>query len=186
MENMRQKKKWAMFIDATKCVGCHACRIACQNQNAITPKEYYNRIEEQEFGKYPDYNRRFFPVQCQHCDNPPCVTVCPTGASYKRDDGVVLVDIDRCIGCKYCILSCPYEARIVNEEHGYVHKCRFCIEFVESGESPACMTTCPTGVRVFGDLNDPQSEISKIVTTKKPEKFRKDLNTDPSIFYKKV
>jgi DMSO reductase iron-sulfur subunit len=179
----KKKPKWAMLIDASKCVGCYACRIACQNQNELKIKEYYNRIHEQESGKFPNFTRRFLPVQCQHCDNPPCVRVCPTGASYKRKDGVVIVDKKRCIGCKFCILSCPYKARIINEEKGYIHKCSFCIEFVEQGKTPACVTTCMMGVRVFGDLNNPESEISRLIIKKKPGKLGADLNTKPSIFY---
>ncbi len=178
-----KKTKWGMLIDVSKCIGCHACRISCQNQNELKVREYYNRIEEQESGRFPNYNRRFLPVQCQHCDNPPCVKVCPTGASYKREDGVVLINKAKCIGCKYCIVACPYDVRIIHEEEGYIHKCRFCIEFVEKGGIPACVTTCPMGVRVFGDLRDPDSEISKLIIKKMPGKLRGDLDTKPSIFY---
>ena len=175
--------KWAMLIDTSKCVGCLACVSACQNQNELPVTEYFNRIEEQEFGRFPNFNRRFVPVQCQHCDNPPCVDVCPTGASYKRADGIVAVDTQRCIGCKYCILSCPYNARIISRENGYVHKCSFCLDLIEKHIPPACVATCPTGVRVFGDLNDPGSELSRLITIKKPVRIGKDLNTKPSIYY---
>ena len=116
-----KKPKWGMLIDASKCVGCHACRIACQNQNRLKVREYYNRIEEQESGEFPDYSRRFIPIQCQHCDNPPCVKVCPVGACYKREDGVVFVDREKCIGCKYCVLACPYNAPVIQEDEEYVH-----------------------------------------------------------------
>jgi Fe-S-cluster-containing dehydrogenase component len=178
-----KKPKWGMLIDATKCVGCHACRIACENQWELKLKEVYNRIEEEEIGTFPNFNRRFLPVQCQHCDNPPCVKVCPVGASYKRKDGVVLVDPKKCIGCKYCIAACPYDVRIIREGEGYIHKCRFCIEFVQRGGYPACASTCMMGVRIFGDLNDPNSEITRLIAKKRPSKFREDLNTKPSIYY---
>jgi Fe-S-cluster-containing dehydrogenase component len=177
--------RYGMVIDETKCVGCHACRVACQNQNGLADKEFYNHLEEREYGSFPNYNREFIPVQCQHCDNPPCVRVCPTGASYKRKDGIVLVDKDRCIGCKYCIAACPYNVRIIAKE-GYIEKCRFCLEFVLQGEKPACVTTCMTGVRTFGDLDDPNSEVSRLVIKQKLKQFKADLNTRPRIYYKKA
>ncbi|MDD5476105.1 MAG: 4Fe-4S dicluster domain-containing protein [Syntrophales bacterium] len=177
---------YGMVIDETKCVGCYACRVACQNQNNLRAHEAYNHLEEREYGTFPDYTREFLPVQCQHCDNPPCVHVCPTGASIKRPDGVVLVIINDCIGCKYCIAACPYNVRIIKNE-GYVEKCRFCIEFVEKGIEPACMTTCMTGVRLFGDLDDPDSEISRYIARNRHRlrQFKGELNTRPRIYYRK-
>lgn len=176
--------RYGMIIDESKCVGCHACRLACQNQNGLRQNESYNHLEEREYGVFPNYTREFLPVQCQHCDNPPCVTVCPTGASHKRKDGVVLVNEKDCIGCKYCIAACPYKVRIIKKE-GYIEKCRFCIEFVEEGEKPACMTTCMSGVRIFGDLDDPNSEITRTIHTHRLKQFKADLNTKPRIYYKK-
>jgi Fe-S-cluster-containing dehydrogenase component len=174
-----------MVIDETKCVGCHACRVACQNQNQLAENEAYNHLEEREYGTYPNYTREFLPVQCQHCDNPPCVKVCPTGASRKRKDGMVLVDENKCIGCKYCVAACPYKARVVKKE-GYVGKCRFCIEFVERGEKPACVTACMTGVRMFGDLDDHTSDIFQYISKNKLKQFKTELNTQPRIYYKKA
>jgi tetrathionate reductase subunit B len=175
--------KWAMVIDSTKCVHCHACTLACQNQNSLAPTENFNRLEEREQGIFPNYSKRIIPVQCQHCDNPPCVSVCPVGASYKRKDGVVMVNFETCIGCKYCILACPYSVRVVNTAEGYVHKCTFCIEFVEQGQKPACVTTCPMGVRTFGDLNDPDDPLRKLIAGKKMVLLLKEMNTGPSIYY---
>lgn len=175
--------KWGLLIDSTKCVNCHACTIACQNQNNLVPKEYFNRLEEKEYGTFPNYSRRIIPVQCQHCDNPPCVNVCPVGASYKRKDGVVDINHETCIGCKYCIVACPYGVRITNKAEGYVHKCSFCIEFVEKGQLPACVTTCPMHVRTFGDLNDPDSELARLIASKKPVQLLKEMNTSPSVYY---
>ena len=175
--------KWVMIIDQNKCVQCHACTLACQNQNSLAPKEYFNRLEEREQGSFPKYRRRIIPVQCQHCDNPPCVDVCPVGASYKRKDGVVMVNFGTCIGCKYCILACPYGVRVVNKAEGYIHKCTFCIEFVEQGQKPACQTTCPMGVRTFGDLNDPNDPVHAILASKKTVKLLAELKTLPSIYY---
>jgi tetrathionate reductase subunit B len=177
--------RYGMVIDETKCVGCNACRLACQNQNGLRENEAYNHLEEREYGQFPDFNREFLPVQCQHCDNPPCVTVCPTGASYKRKDGVVLINEKECIGCKYCIAACPYNVRIIKKE-GYIEKCRFCIELVEAGGKPACMTTCMAGVRMFGDLDDPESEISRTIVKNKMKQLKAALNTRPRIYYKKA
>jgi tetrathionate reductase subunit B len=176
-----------MVIDETKCVGCNACRVACQNQNSLHESEAFNYLVEKEAGTFPRFTRQFLPVQCQHCDNPPCVTVCPTGASYKRKDGIVLVEKKKCIGCKYCIAACPYQARTVRKE-GYVDKCRFCLEFVEVGQKPACVTTCMTGVRIFGDLDDPGSEISRFVAQNRSllRPIKGELNTKPRILYKRA
>ena len=179
--------RYGMVIDETKCVGCHACRVACQNQNNLRENEAFNYLVEKEFGTIPNFSREFFPVQCQHCDNPPCVSVCPTGASRKRKDGVVVVNDKDCIGCKYCIAACPYNVRIIRKE-GYVDKCCFCIELVEAGGTPACVTTCMTGVRMFGDLDDPKSDISQFVAKNQHRLsiFKKELNTKPRIFYRKA
>ncbi|MBF0608458.1 MAG: 4Fe-4S dicluster domain-containing protein [Candidatus Magnetobacterium sp. LHC-1] len=178
-----KKHKWVMVINPARCVGCYACVIACQNQNSLEIPQYYNRIEEREMGVYPHFSRSFLPVACQHCDNPPCVRVCPVGASYKRQDGVVMVDHNTCIGCKYCILACPYDVRIISKQHGYVHKCNFCIEHVQKGELPACVTTCPMGVRTFGDINDTSSEVHGLIGTRKTGLLQKELNTKPSVYY---
>jgi Fe-S-cluster-containing dehydrogenase component len=179
--------RYGMVIDETKCVGCFACRVACQNQNNLGEEEAYNYLVEKESGSYPSFSRGFVPVQCQHCDNPPCVSVCPTGASYKRKDGVVLVNEKECIGCKYCIGACPYQARIVKKQ-GYVDKCRFCLELVQTGGVPACVSTCMTGVRIFGDLDDPNSEISKLVAKSRNSlrTLKREQNTKPRIYYVRV
>lgn len=176
--------KYAMFIDPNKCTGCHACRIACQMQWGLPPSMNFNRLEECEEGKYPNLTRVITPVQCQHCDDPPCQRVCPTGATYKRADGIVLIDAKKCIGCKYCMISCPYDARVINE-HGVPEKCRFCAEYIEKGEVPACVSTCMCGVRTFGDLEDPDSPIHKAMEGKEVEHLLPHLETHPRIFYAK-
>ncbi len=152
--------KYGMLIDPNKCTGCNACRIACQMQWSLEPEMNFNWLEEHMEGKYPDLKRVIVPVQCQHCHIPPCQTVCPTGATYKREDGIVLIDAEKCIGCKYCISACPYGARVINRE-GIPEKCSFCAVHVANGDTPACVSTCMSEVRIFGDLSDPNSEISK-------------------------
>lgn len=158
--------KYAMCIDPNKCIGCNACRVACQMQWSLSPSVYFNRLEEHVEGEYPKLSSIFVPVQCQHCDKPPCEKVCPTKATYKREDGVVLIDADKCIKCKYCMAACPYNARVINEQ-GMPQKCSFCAEYVAKGEKPACVSTCMCGVRIFGDIDDPGSEISKYLASHK-------------------
>lgn len=156
--------KYAMFINPNKCTGCNACRIACQMQWSLPPQLNFNWLEEHVEGKYPNMQRVIVPAQCKHCDNPPCEAICPTHATYKREDGIVLVDQERCIGCKYCISACPYDARVINEQ-GLAEKCSFCAIHIANGEQPACVSTCMCGVRIFGDTEDPSSEIAKAIAS---------------------
>jgi len=146
---------YAMLIDASKCTGCGACRVACQMQWRLPADRFYNRLEFREKGQYPKVKQEIYPVQCMHCDNPPCQTVCPTNATYKTADGIVHVNPKKCIGCKMCMAACPYDVRQTNEK-GIVEKCRFCDDFIAKGEQPPCVTTCMNTVRVFGDLDDSQ------------------------------
>jgi len=175
---------YVMFIDPNKCTGCNACRIACQMQWGLTPSVNYNHLIEQETGKYPKVQRMIIPIQCQHCDDAPCQKVCPTGATYKREDGIVLIDAKKCIGCKYCMVACPYNARVINEE-GVPEKCRFCAEYVAQGETPACVSTCMNEVRIFGDLDDPASPLHELINNQDVVQLRPDLNTKPRIYYAK-
>ena len=177
--------RYGIAIDTTKCIGCHACRVACQNQNDLPVKEQFNRIAERERGKFPSFSKEFVPLQCNHCTNAPCQRVCPTGATYTTDEGVVLVNPKTCVGCKYCIEACPYKMRVLDHAKGVVVKCRMCIEMVREGGTPACVSTCPTQVRIFGDLDDPKSEISRFIAKHNAQPLRPDLNTSPKIFYKR-
>lgn len=172
-----------MVIDLTKCVGCAACTVACQAQNELQPGEVWVRVESREDGRFPTVTKRFLPVQCMHCDSPPCVSVCPTAANYKRKDGLVLINERRCIGCKYCVVACPYQARAFNEEKGIPGKCMLCQPRIEKGVQPACVLACPAGARVFGDLDDPGSMIAHLVVSKKAARLRDDLGTQPNIYY---
>ena len=175
---------YVMFIDPNRCTGCNACRIACQAQWGLAPTLKFNSLIEQETGKYPKVQRLITPVQCQHCDDAPCQKVCPTGATYKREDGIVLIDAQKCIGCKYCMVACPYNARVINE-HGVPEKCRFCAEYVVNGETPACVSTCMNDVRVFGDLDDPGSPLHELLKNQDLIQLRADLQTKPRIYYAK-
>lgn len=175
--------RYGMLIDTTKCVQCFACVVACQNQNQLPAKETYIRFEDKEEGQFPNVRWATFPIQCHHCDNAPCASVCPTKARATRPDGVVLVDQKRCIGCKYCVAVCPYQANTQSEKHGHIEKCRFCIEEVEKGGKPACLATCLTNCRTFGDLDDQNSEISKKILATRAVKLRPDLGTKSKIYY---
>jgi tetrathionate reductase subunit B len=157
--------------------------VACQNQNNLAEKEAYNHLEEREYGAFPNYTREFLPVQCQHCDNPPCVKVCPTRASHKRKDGVVLVDKDKCIGCKYCLASCPYNARYVNPLIPIVQKCYFCHHRVYAGLEPACVEVCPGKARVFGDLNNPDAEVTRLISRHPFQMLKPEMGTYPKVYY---
>jgi Fe-S-cluster-containing dehydrogenase component len=160
--------RYGMLIDTTKCIGCFTCRTACQRQNGLLDDESFIRFETRESGKYPAVHVETVPLQCMHCDDAPCAQVCPTGAAHMGQDGIVQVDQDRCIGCLYCMAACPYQVRVRNSKTGAVDKCRFCTvsAYTSGTKMCSCVEACLTGCRTFGDLDDPDSEISrKIVET---------------------
>ena len=174
--------RYGMLINTKKCVGCYACRLACQAKNHLEPGESFIKFHELETGTYPNVYNEIVPTQCQHCEDAPCAAVCPTHATYVTDSGVVLVDPEKCIGCKYCMAACPYQARIVQESTGVVEKCRVCWENVEPGNPPACAGTCISGARVFGDLDDPESDISKAIAQYHAQPLASNL-TASKIYY---
>lgn len=176
--------QYAMIIDASKCTGCGACRIACQMQHGLEPKRYYNRLEFRESGTYPRVKQEIVPVQCMHCDNAPCQHVCPTKATYKRADGLVLIDHKKCIGCMYCITACPYDVR-TKDKNMIPEKCSFCADYIINGQEPPCASTCMCDVRVFGDLDDPNSEISKKMAKVNTYTLLPERGTLPRIYYVK-
>lgn len=153
--------RYGMLIDTSRCVNCSACRAACQLNNKLEPTESYIKFEHVEEGTYPNVRFRTAPRQCAHCEDAPCARVCPTQATYVADDGTVQLDESKCIGCGYCAAVCPYDARIKRESTGVVSKCSLCHERLERGEAPLCVGTCPVGARVFGDLDDADSELNR-------------------------
>ena len=179
------EKKYGMLIDLALCIGCNACAVACKNENE-TPRACFNTwVEcwdaERADGRVARVN---IPKQCNHCDNPSCVTVCPTGASYKAADGTVQIDEEKCIGCKYCMAACPYGARYSIVETGVVGKCTYCAHRSENGLLPACVATCVTHARLFGDLNDPDSDISKAIAERGGADYlMQDLGQEPTLCY---
>ena len=177
--------RYGMLIDTTNCIGCFACRTACQRQNGLDAEVDYIRYEEVETGIFPTVGHENVPLQCMHCEDAPCVAVCPTGASYIDETGVVAVDEGKCIGCRYCMAACPYQVRVHNKVSGAVEKCKFCHHWVyEHPETPSntCVSACPTHCRIFGDLDDPQSELSHAVVEKNALPISGDL-TKAKIFY---
>ena len=213
--------RYGMVIDVDRCVGCAACAVACKAENSVTsstPEDYkkrrlmeWNRIVTVFKGKYPNVSANIMPLICNHCEHPPCVKVCPVDATYKNEDGVVLQRYERCIGCKYCMVACPYQQRFFNfyeEEEkkyhnpdvphrigGIVEKCTFCQHRIEKaktegkkigspdGMEPACTQACPARTRTFGDLDDPDSEVSKLLRSRRNYQLRADLGTEPQVYY---
>lgn len=184
------EKKYGMLIDLRRCIGCHACYVACQAENEVPSGVFRSHVRYYERGKYPEVRRYFLPVLCNHCENPACVKVCPTLASYKREDGIVLVDYDKCIGCGYCMIACPYGVRYFNPEKtnavpykGVADKCTFCVHRVDAGIVPSCVNTCIGRARIFGDLNDPESEIAQLVATQPVTVLKPEEGTKPRVYY---
>ncbi len=218
-----KSNKFAMVIDVGACIGCRRCQWACKEENnipdTISPPwiEVFELKDEVDVTGHPSLEelkegatisytespregRWYLPVQCQHCDNPPCVKVCPTGATYKDKDGLVPINYDQCIGCRYCVVACPYNARRFNwfepevlaekvnplvpvRSLGVVEKCTFCIHRVRRGELPRCVEVCPVRARHFGNLNDPESEVSKILKSYRSFRLLEEVNTAPQIWY---
>ena len=178
------RKKYAMVIDARRCYGVHACTVACKAEYKVPLGENRSWVEEIEKGTYPHVSRSFLPRLCNHCDEPACVSVCPTGATWKRDeDGIVVIDKNICIGCKYCVQACPYDMRFVNEDTGTADKCDFCIHRVSQGLNPACVEACPSRARIFGDMNDPESDVSKLIAENPVTVLRPEKGTGPNVYY---
>ena len=175
--------RYAMAIDLDACVGCAACAVACKLENEVPPGNHRLWIRQEEKGTFPNLSVQYRPEQCLHCDNAPCVRPCPTGATFQRDDGIVLVDPELCIACGACVAACPYDARSFHPD-GYVSKCTFCEHRLPQGKLPVCVETCPTLCRTFGDLEDPTSDVSRAIqAADRVDVLRPGLGTEPRLFY---
>jgi Fe-S-cluster-containing dehydrogenase component len=214
---------WGYGLDLSRCVGCRRCVYGCVKENNPSrknPQLHWIRVIRLEKGslvdlenaehyyqpeQVPEKGYLYMPVQCQHCENPPCVKVCPAHATWKEPDGLVVVDYNWCIGCRYCVSACPYKGRVFNwaepnlpkeEVNPAVHylgnrprmknvveKCTFCVQRVRNGRYPACVEICPTGARKFGNLLDPESEIRYLIQRKRVFRLKEDLNTEPKFYY---
>lgn len=175
--------RYGMVIDLRRCFGCHACSVSCKAEQDVPLSIFKSWVIVTEKGRYPGVTRQFLPVLCNHCDRPPCVELCPTGATTQRADGIVSQDDKTCIGCKYCIQGCPYGVRYVDPRTNTVQKCDLCVHRIEQGILPACVNTCNARARVFGDLNDPNSEISRMIASNPVQTLRPEMGTDPRVFY---
>lgn len=164
--------KYAMIFDKKKCIGCNACVVACQQNYNMPAENKLNWVEVNISGEFPDINMEFEPFLCGHCDNPVCVDVCPVdGATFKTEEGYVLMNEENCISCAKCVTACPYGARSMSAETSKAVKCSFCADIVENGGHPICATTCPTGARIFGDTEDPNSQVSKLISQGRVESY---------------
>jgi Fe-S-cluster-containing dehydrogenase component len=171
------RAEYALVIDTTRCTGCRACVEACNLRNDLLDEQSYIRGEVQG----DEHLTWYLMVQCQHCASPPCGTVCPTNATYVRGDGVVLIDEKLCVGCKYCMYACPYDARIFDEERGVADKCWLCLDWVLGGGEPACVQACIPGARIFGRLDDPNSAVSELVESGRAKPLHPEFGTQPAV-----
>ena len=177
------QSQYGFVIDNRKCIGCHACSVACKSENEVPLGVNRTWVKYVETGAFPNSRRHFQVTRCNHCANPPCVRICPTEAMYQRDDGIVEFDNSVCIGCKACMQACPYDAIYIDPETDTAAKCHYCAHRTEIGLEPACVVVCPEHAIIAGDMNDPDSEISQLlaweqVTVRKPEQ-----GTAPKLFY---
>lgn len=208
--------RYAMVADLRRCVGCQTCTVACRHANATPPGVQWRRVLDMEMGTYPDVRRAFVPVGCMHCAEPPCMEVCPSTATSKRDDGIVVIDYDKCIGCAYCAVACPYQARYKVEKVAFAYgdepnppeaarhdparigvstKCTFCVERIDDGiaqgltpgldpdATPACVNSCIAGALHFGDVEDPDSNVSRLLAENQFFRMHEHLGTEPGVYY---
>ena len=174
--------RYAMTMDMKRCVACHACVIACKTENALPSGSFRDWIVQETRGVFPTLSQENRSERCNHCEHPPCVDCCPTGASHVNEGGAVIVSHGRCTGCKACVASCPYEARYIHED-GYADKCTFCLHRVQQGEQTACVSVCPTKALVFGDINDPDSDIAKLLVSRRHKVLEPETGLDPHLFF---
>jgi len=176
-------RRYAMAVDTRRCVGCNACVIACKTENALPSGGFRDWVVQEARGTFPDLSLTIRSERCNQCESSPCVSSCPTGASHMGEGGVVLVNRSKCTGCKACMASCPYGARYVHPEAGFVDKCTFCLHRVRRELDPACVETCPTRALTFGDLADPESAVSRLRASRRWEVVRPEAGTCPNVFF---
>ncbi len=202
---------YGFVIDQQRCIGCHTCAVACNIENNLPDVVWWNRIltdggAEMDIpaGEFPNTTIDYIPVNCQHCENPACTKVCPVGATYKDENtGIVRQDVDKCIGCRMCMSACPYtgvrsfnweepshvldiaigDANAPDHQKHTVEKCTMCWHRVAQDEEPACIEACPGRARFWGDLDDPNSEVSKLVKSRSTKQLLADEGTNPSVYY---
>jgi molybdopterin-containing oxidoreductase family iron-sulfur binding subunit len=197
-------KRYGMVIDLKRCIGCDACTMACRQAKATPRGVLYSRILKVEVGKYPLAKLAFLPLLCMHCSEPPCEKVCPGGATQITEQGMVIVDREKCIGCRACVIACPYGARdsfkvkktyfergstafeVAHDENhppDTIGKCDLCIERVLDGGEPACVEVCPAEARIFGDLNDPEGRASRMIRERGGKPLHPDWGTEPAVYF---
>jgi Fe-S-cluster-containing dehydrogenase component/formate-dependent nitrite reductase membrane component NrfD len=175
--------KYAFVIDQRKCIGCHACTVACKAEHDVPIGVYRTWVKYVEKGEFPNSRRYFLVNRCNHCDDAPCVTICPTKALFKRKDGIVDFDSSRCIGCKSCMQACPYDALYIDPYSHTAAKCNYCAHRTEIGLEPACVIVCPERAIIAGDMNNPASEIANIIAHEQVRVRKQEQGTRPKVFY---
>ncbi|MFC1669858.1 4Fe-4S dicluster domain-containing protein [Spirochaetota bacterium] len=181
----KKNKKYAMVIDTKLCVGCGACVVACKTENEVPDGRHRDWVVEELTGSFPNLDLEIRSERCNHCSSAPCIDACPTGASHNKEgSNIVKVDPGKCTGCKACMASCPYNARFVMPD-GYISKCTFCDHRIENGEKTACSAVCPTNAISFGNLNDPISDVSKLLKSRKHKTIVPEAGTEPNVYYLK-
>jgi len=180
----RGPARWVKVLDQDRCIGCHACTTACKSENDVPLGVTRTFVKSVDVGAFPQAGRAFQVTRCNQCEDAPCVAACPTGAMYRREDGIVDFDKSICIGCKACMAACPYDAIFINPEDHSAEKCNLCAHRLDIGLEPACVTVCPTQAILVGDLNDPESGVSRIVQREPVTVRRPEKQTRPGLFYK--
>jgi Fe-S-cluster-containing dehydrogenase component/formate-dependent nitrite reductase membrane component NrfD len=175
--------RYGFVIDQDRCIGCHACTVACKDEHKVPVGVFRTWVKYIEKGSFPDTSRHFGVMRCNHCEQAPCIEICPTSALFKRDNGIVDFDNSRCIGCKSCMQACPYDALYIDPETSTAAKCNFCAHRVEVNLEPACVVVCPTQAIMTGDLDDPQSHVSRVIATQKVAARKPHKGTQPKLFY---
>jgi Fe-S-cluster-containing dehydrogenase component/formate-dependent nitrite reductase membrane component NrfD len=175
--------KYGFVIDQRKCIGCHACTVACKMENDVPLGAFRTWVKYIEKGEFPNTRRYFAVLRCNHCDDAPCVTICPTVALFKRDDGIVDFDSSRCIGCKSCMQACPYDALYIDPNTHTAAKCNYCAHRTEIGLQPACVLVCPEQAIIAGDLDNPLTEIARLVAREQTSVRKPEQGTRPKLYY---